>query len=186
MATIRAFLAVSVEGSTQIRSVLRKFSKMGRAVRAVSPDGLHLTLKFFGDIDVNDVSPVSEHVQLACRDAEPFDLRLKGLGAFPHLKRPSVIWAGVEDGEPLVTLAERIIADVENLGFPREQRSFIPHLTLARIKQRPPGELSQLVESHAATVFAECPINAVHLYQSELKTSGPIYTKLASFSLGES
>ena len=183
MPTVRSFLAIHISPTKRIRRVLSELQEMGKAVRATRPEGLHLTLKFFGDIDINDIVPITDTVAAIAKETPAFELQLRSLGAFTHLGRPAVIWAGVSKAQALIELANRISAELVPLGFPQEKRSFKPHLTLARVKNRPPESLATLVESNSETVFADCYIESVELFQSDLKPSGPRYTVLSTIPL---
>ena len=108
---------------------------MGRevpsGVRWVDSEGIHLTLKFLGDIDPALVEDVLRAMEQAASGTLPFQVHLNGLGVFPNLRRPRVLWAGVGgDMDALGALQEKVEAAMEGLAFPRERRAFSPHLTL--------------------------------------------------------
>ncbi len=152
-------------------------------LKAVSPDNLHVTLKFLGDVALQRTAEVSRTLVEAAAGEPAFSAELRGLGAFPSAGRPSVVWAGLMGADALVRLAERLEASLELQGFARESRAFHPHLTLARVKGRPPAGLRTLLERHAATSFGTVGIASVELYQSELRREGAKYTLLASVRL---
>lgn len=177
--SIRAFIAVGVDCGPELRRVLRELNEMGRAVRAMAPDNLHLTLKFLGDVPLEQTASIAAAIEEAVSTTATFTAELQGLGAFPHLGRPTVVWAGLAEPEAMSQLAERIETALGPLGFSRERRPFHPHVTIGRINSRPPPALRQLVEQHAATAFGPSAVETVELYQSELSSSGPRYTVLA-------
>lgn len=181
--SIRAFIAVSVECPSELRPILRELNEMGRAVRAMSPDKLHLTLKFLGDVRLEQTASIANAISAAVGKSDAFRAELQGLGAFPHLGRPTVVWVGFANQGAIVELAEQIEAAIEPLGFSRERRPYHPHVTLARINSRPPETLRPLVEQHAATDIGTTGIDAVELFQSELGGNGPRYTSLARTEL---
>lgn len=183
---IRAFVAVRVDCGPELRRAIRELNEMGRAVRALSPDQLHVTLKFLGDVPLEQTAAIAGAVAEAVRDAPAFTAELRGLGTFPHLDRPTVVWVGYADPHPMTQIAERIEAALDPLGFPREARPYHPHVTVARVKSRPPGTLRTLIEQHAATPFGATEVEAVELYQSELAQDGPRYTVLARAALSDS
>jgi 2'-5' RNA ligase len=182
--TIRSFVAVQVDCGPELRRVLRELNEMGRAVRAMSPDHLHVTLKFLGDVPLEQTAAIARAIAESVRDAPGFTAELRGLGAFPHLDRPTVVWVGYAEPGLMSQLAGQIEIGLDPLGYPREQRPYHPHATLARVKSRPPDSLRQLVEQHAATGFGPTEVGAVELYQSELNRDGPRYTVLARAPLG--
>ena len=180
---IRTFIAVNIAVPSELRALLRQFGEMGRAVKAVDSETMHITLKFLGETPADVLADVGRVVESLAGEFEAFELELKGIGAFPHWSRPQVVWAGVDPAEPLLELARRLETELEPLGFPKERRAFHPHLTLARIKARPPAELKDIAEAHETTSFGRQWIDTVIWYQSELQKTGPIYTPLATVNL---
>ncbi len=181
--TVRSFVAVQVHCGPDLRRVLRELNEMGRAVRAMPPDQLHVTLKFLGDVPLEQTAAIARTIAESIRDAPSFTAELRGLGAFPHLDRPTVVWVGYAEPRLMSQLAEQIEIGLNPLGFRREQRPFHPHVTLARIKSRPPDSLRELVEQHASTCFGPTDVESVELFQSELNRDGPRYTVLSRAEL---
>jgi 2'-5' RNA ligase len=180
--TVRAFVAVKLACTPELRPVLTELGGMD-GLKAVSPDNLHLTLKFLGDVALERTAEVSCTLAESAAGVPVFSAELRGVGAFPHAGRPSVVWAGLMGADALVRLAERLEASLELQGFARESRAFHPHVTLARVKGRPPGGLRALLERHAATSFGPVVIASVELYESELRREGAKHTVLASVRL---
>lgn len=181
---VRAFIAVKIDATPPLRRILSLLGDMGRAVKVVNADQIHVTLKFLGDTDLALIPEVARVMSEVAADVPAFDAELTGLGAFPRPDRPSVIWAGLSGAEPLVGMAESLESRLRNHGFPAEHRRFVPHLTLARIKARPPRELADLLARHTATDFGTATIDAVELLQSDLTPQGPVYTRLSAVELG--
>lgn len=181
---IRAFIAGTITPTPSLRSVIETLDRMGRAVRPVRADHLHVTLKFLGDVAAERVPEIARVMQSTVATHEPFEVRVVGLGAFPRRERPSVVWAGMEDARPLVDLAEELELALDDLGYPPEARAFHPHLTLARIKSRPPEELDELFDRHEKEEFARQLVEEVRLYQSELGRDGAVHTIVAAADLG--
>lgn len=159
---------------------------MQRPVSAVTPDKLHVTLKFLGDTRMSQVEAIQQRIAAVVSSQPPFTVQVRRLGAFPSVQRPSVVWAGLDPGAPLIGLAEGLEAALEPLGFRREARPFHPHVTLARIKGRPPRALFDLLQQHAQTVFGSVEFRSVEFLRSILQTGGAQYSTLASFELGPS
>ena len=159
---------------------------MGRSVKAVSNDNRHVTLQFLGEIDRNQLREIEHVVDSVVCGHTKFEMRLTGLGAFPHLGRPSVIWAGLRNAEPLVAIAEELQSVLEPLGFQAEKRPFHPHVTLARIKSRPPESLAVLVQQFEETEFGTARVQAIQLFRSTLSEQGPKHSVLKSFRLAAS
>jgi 2'-5' RNA ligase len=182
--SIRCFIAVKIPRLDPLRRVLKELSGMGRALKAVDPDNLHVTLKFLGDTDVDLVPKIAALVESAAATREPCVLTVSGIGVFPHAERPSVVWAGLIGAETLTALAGDLETGLEPHGFARESRPFVPHLTLARVKARPPESLRELLARHAKTVFGTAAIDHVELIRSEPGPDGSRYTVLSSSPLG--
>ena len=186
MDTVRAFIAIELTptilnalGDLQDRL---KQDVPPKVVRWVRPQGIHLTLKFLGDVPGAQIAAVAEALQEACVPHAPFSFSIGGMGCFPNPRRPRVVWVGVD--EPSGALA-RLQRDVERaigpLGFPPEQRRFSPHLTLGRVKGGDRDAVASLGEyvSRAKVRVGEMQAEAVHLMRSELLPGGAVYTELA-------
>src|SRR5262245_34251507 len=117
---IRTFIAVKIALPHAIGSVLEALDDMRGSVKTVASDQSHVTLKFLGDIDPRTVGDVGNVVQSIAARRQAFDLRIVGLGAFPSLQHPSVVWAGLKNAEPLIEIAAELDAALEPLGLPRE------------------------------------------------------------------
>lgn len=182
--SIRTFVAVKLPTLPTLRPVLQSLAAMNWPVVAVSPDEMHVTLKFLGDTPSNLRDAIQQQVAQMATGQSPFVLRVEGVGAFPNADRPAVLWAGLKHAEPLVTLAERLETALEPLGFARELRPYHPHLTLARIKGRPPRELFDLLRRHAETLFGTVEVHAVEFLRSDPRQrDGTRYTTLSSCEL---
>jgi 2'-5' RNA ligase len=177
-ADVRAALATEIE----------RLSAQAHGVGWVAPENLHLTLKFLGGVEPARLERVSAALQTAARDASPFEMALRGLGAFPSPTRPRVIWAGVHGGnDALATLAARVDAALSGLDFPREDRPFSAHVTLGRVRE--PTRDPALTAALAAGVtrdFGRFPVARMALMRSDLSPRGARYTALATWALGQS
>jgi len=187
--SIRSFLAVDppqeiIDAIGMIQDRLRK--NIQGDIRWVRPQGIHLTLKFFGTISESDVANISRVVENTTSNKAPFTLGIKRVGAFPDVKRPRVLWLGMDgDVDTLILLQKEVDAELHKYGFEKEDRTFRPHLTLARIKD-PRGliGLAKIMvkrENYEAGSFSAAGLN---LFKSELTPKGAIYTKLAYFPFG--
>jgi len=185
---IRSFLAIEIPGP-----ILRKVGevqgglKSSRAdVRWTNPETIHLTLKFFGNIEESRIDPILKSIEEPIRNTLPFSVKVRGVGAFPHLKNPRVIWIGlVDEKETLTSLQKQIETYLEKIGFQPEDRPFRPHLTLGRMKSsRGKEELAGRMERYREEAFGDFEVERVVLFKSDLKPSGPIYTPLGEIRLG--
>ena len=185
---IRSFLAIEIP-----RTILKKIEevqddlKSSRAdVRWVSPEKIHLTLKFFGNIDESKIDPIVKSIEEPIRTTPPFSLKVRGVGAFPYLKNPRVIWMGLVDGkEVLVSFQKQLERELEKIGFEPEERAFHPHLTLGRMKtSKGREELTGRMERYTEEEFGNFQVERIVLFKSDLKPTGPIYTPLREMKLG--
>jgi len=148
----------------------------------VSPANLHVTLRFLGSIDEDLVDGLTVRLKRVAARHPPFEARARGLGAFPDAERPRVLWVGVE-GDGVVKLQKDVEATVIELGFPKEERAFHPHVTVARVKEAAPlGDWSSLSE---ALEFGASTINEIVVYESRTKKAGVEYAARARVALGK-
>lgn len=185
---IRAFIAVNLAVS-----VIEEIAKVRSALQGAKGDirwtrieGLHLTLKFLGDIARNQVDPILAALRTALGERPALRVMAQGLGAFPSLRRPRVLWAGLS-GEGLQELSETIETALMPLDFPPEEREFTPHLTLGRVRSLRGWErVLAVVKEHAHVRFGESTVDQVILYQSDLRPDGAVYHALGSVPLRQS
>ena len=179
---MRLFVAVEIEPA--IRERISEFVSGLRpqipGARWARPEGLHITLKFLGNV-ADEGRTTVENALRSVRERE-VTLSLKQLGVFPNPRSPRVIWVGIQAGPELEQLATAVDRQVGSLGFETEKRGFSPHVTLARFKQGPRGNLGSLL-SEAQPSFGTMTAKEFHLYESKLSPQGSRYTKLASFKL---
>jgi 2'-5' RNA ligase len=155
-------------------------------VRWVSPEKIHLTLRFFGNIDESRIETIVQSIREPIQTTSPFPLRAKGIGVFPHLKNPRVIWIGLLDEKKvLVSFQKRMGEELDKIGFESEDRPFQAHLTLGRVKSSRGKEgLIEKVERCKETEIGDFQVDRVILFRSDLRPTGPIYTPLRELRLG--
>ncbi|MEM8679118.1 MAG: RNA 2',3'-cyclic phosphodiesterase [Planctomycetota bacterium] len=188
MKKIRAFLAVElVEGLRErALALVQELAAADADVHWVTPENLHITVKFLGDIDDVESWRVSQALEPIVKRSRRFDLTLGGVGAFPDLERARALWVGVTAGEaPFVELAERIETKMRELAYPGERRRFHPHLTIGRVKG-PKGKssLQQKMQQLARAELGSMKVEAVSLFSSQLRKKGPLYARMATLRLG--
>jgi 2'-5' RNA ligase len=167
-----------------ISDLIAELRSFGPSLRPVSLEGLHLTLKFLGDVDDELCPEIRQVMSRVAENTPQFSISLCGLGTFPDLKQPSVVWAGVADAEPLIRIAESLSQSLTPLGFEAEMRRYRPHLTLARVKQRLSDDrLKDFVTRMAEVEITKCEVTELNLMGSQLTSSGPVYNKLESVAL---
>ena len=190
MSLLRAFIAVEIplELREAIHEAIAPMQKeMGRSVRWVPRENMHLTLKFLGDVSPANVEMLSQMLRAEADLFPCFDLRLHGLGAFPNQKRPRVLYIGIQAPATLEALQRGVESASRRLGYESEERSFSPHLTIARVKQPiPPTEqhtIRRVLEETRIDSLGTARVDSVHLYKSDLKPAGSVYTRLFSTGL---
>jgi RNA 2',3'-cyclic 3'-phosphodiesterase len=185
---IRSFLAIELPEMIlkKIGQVEEDLKSSHADVRWVSPEKIHLTLKFFGNIDESRIEPIVKSIAGATPTTSPFPLRLKGIGAFPNIKNPRVIWIGLlDEKEVLVSFQKRLETELEKIGFEPEKRPFQAHLTLGRVKSsRGREELVRRMEKYVEKEFGDFRVERVILFRSDLRPTGPIYTPLREMKFG--
>jgi 2'-5' RNA ligase len=151
-------------------------------VRWVRPAGIHLTLKFLGEVPASQIAAIAEAMRSACAPHPPFSFAIGGLGCFPDARRPRVVWVGLDEpGGTLAHLQRDIERAMQPLGFRPEGRGFQPHLTLGRVKGGRPEELQALgaYVSRARAQVGQVQAASVSLIRSDLRPDGAVYTGLA-------
>jgi 2'-5' RNA ligase len=155
----------------------RRARDAGVELKWVAPVNYHVTLKFLGWTRDEAVPAVCDAVASACEGVAAFKFRTARLGAFASIERATVVWAGIEDGAPLVALANKLDTATQGMGYAPETRPPHPHVTLARLReQRPVRELVLPVSEQS---FGETRLDAVTVFESETKPTGAVYRELA-------
>ena len=184
---IRAFIAIDLPDLVleQCRRISERLRGLGLEARFTQPESIHLTLKFLGNIEQHQIPNIVDVLTATSRSYDPFKLRVGGVGVFPKLGNPRVVWVGIEVQPTLGEVQQNIEKGTESLGFSRELRDFHPHLTVARLKTRKnldllAGYVQGDGESEEAGTFI---VEAIHLYLSELNPAGAKYRQLATAPL---
>jgi 2'-5' RNA ligase len=150
----------------------------GADLRVVNPENIHITLRFLGNITSVMVDQI--HREMEQVEFEPFEAAIKGVGAFPSLRRINVVWAGIRNGaNELRAVFEQLEPRLQKLGFKRDAKGFSPHLTIARVKTGRnkavlAKRLMELEDYEFGSVKAEC----LRLKKSVLTPQGPMYSVL--------
>lgn len=180
--SVRCFIAIEIPKPIQalLVPVQTHLQSEIRKVSWTKSGNFHLTLKFLGDVDSETVGAVSEAVQNIAATQSPFSIEFGGVGTFPSLARPRVIWIGIKHGAAIVShLAKAVNLELKPLGFPRDPR-FHPHLTLGRL--RSPINLQPLksvLRKYDTIDEATMRVSEITVMQSQLHPNGAIYTPLS-------
>ena len=181
-AVIRCFVAVEIPESIQalIRPVQTHLQSQIRKASWTKQGNFHLTLKFLGDVRPEAINDISEAIQRVTDTHSPFSIAFGGIGAFPNLARPRVIWMGMKQGASTVSrLAKAVNLELAHLGFSTDNR-FHPHLTLARLRTAMNLEpLKNILRKYDTIDGGSMRINEITLMQSQLHPNGAVYTPLS-------
>jgi 2'-5' RNA ligase len=193
MERVRSFVAIELPERLKSELIeLNEHLKSGghTGVRWVDPRGIHLTLKFLGDVAVDRLDDITAALVKATQGISPFRLEVGGLGVFPNTRRVRVAWVGVSgEVDRLRQLQQRVESSLAGIGFPAESRGFTPHLTLARVREQvSPDErqsFGHLIESTDFRASHDIAVDTVFLMRSQLTKQGAIYSRLSSVNLGK-
>ncbi|MBS3764969.1 RNA 2',3'-cyclic phosphodiesterase [Candidatus Bipolaricaulota bacterium] len=157
-------------------------------VKWVSEDNLHITLKFLGEVDRGRIPEIKERAEGTASRSEPFEFNIDKLGGFPNLNFPKVIWLGSSSPpDEILRLHDDLEESLFGLGFEKEDRDYVPHITLGRTKEDDESKIEQLGRNIEQLNFDstwKVPVEHLTLMESELKSDGPVYTPLFRVDLG--
>ena len=186
-AMLRTFIAAELPAGLRqaLGRLQAELARAGVRARWVRPEGIHLTLRFLGDVPAGALAPLAETLAAAAAGQPALSLEAVGLGVFPGPRRPRVVWVGLAgEIERLAGLQRRLEQALAAHAFPPEDRPFRPHLTLGRFGDAgPPGPVAAALAAHAGRRLARFEIGELVLFRSELRPSGAAYTALARAAL---
>jgi 2'-5' RNA ligase len=182
---IRAFFAFDINSDLVLKrlsEVQKTLINTGADLKLVEPQNIHVTMRFLGDIAPDIVDAIYEEMKKVT--FKPFDIELKGLGAFPTLKYARVVWIGIQKGATeLKGVFDQLEPRLQRLGFRPDPKGFSPHLTIARVKSgRNKAELAKQVEEMADYECGMIKADYLKLKKSVLTPKGPIYSTLKEVS----
>lgn len=179
---IRTFIAIALPATVTLflGQVQQEFKALGIGARWVKPENIHLTLKFLGNTDPGRIDSIRVAMADAARGVGPFTLAAKGLGVFPGIKRPRVIWIGLAgQTQVLFDLQRRLDDNLVAIGVPKEKRPFKGHLTLGRFRESvDAAKIGRVISEYAELRSNDFATGQMTLYKSDLKPSGPVYSRL--------
>lgn len=188
---IRSFIAIELP--EEVRAGLRRLQNELKLpehsfVKWVAPDGIHLTLKFLGNISPQKVTDITSVMEQASQGISPFHLEVTEVGAFPNMRQPRVLWVGIKgEIDKLVAWQQRLDNGLVPLGFAKEARAFTPHLTLARLREGcSPGDkrdFGEMVTKTPVEMSYKFNVTSLNLMKSQLLPGGAVYSRLAEVKL---
>ncbi len=179
---MRVFVAVEVRDGGVLESIRDVQSRLGIGARPVATQNMHFTLQFLGEVSEDRIPGIA--AALGTVEFSPFELEIRGIGAFPRPEMARTVWIGTdrEGGEGMARLARGVESALGPLGFSQD-RAFRPHLTIFRIKSRI-GDVTKDLDRFAGTKFGRVAVSEMRLKQSRLAPSGPVYSDLGVIRAG--
>lgn len=189
--SMRTFIAVDLPAGIKedVAKILHPIRDTFPALRWIDDMQFHLTLRFLGEVPVAELHHLLRKVESVARSISSFDLTLEGIGVFPDWRAPRTVWVGISEGlEPLRKASLLLDDRLQELGFRREQRTFTPHLTVARIRSSQGDstdfeQLRKLLEKEKDRYFGVVSVEEFVVYAGELSRNGPRYEPLAVIPL---
>ena len=185
MSEIRAFLAIDLDDDLKpkINKIIKEFKQIDTRIKYVELANLHLTLKFFGDIDTNGLKLLEDAIANVVSEFDPFKIKISGCGAFPNNNHIKVIWVGIEDDSILKDLHDRMDEEFVRIGFDKD-RKFSTHLTIGRMKSaKNKDKVKSTIEEFSNFEIGEMEVSQISLKKSTLTPRGPIYEDISIFEL---
>jgi 2'-5' RNA ligase len=187
---MRTFIAIPFNQEIiQKMSEIRKELKSGitKGVTWTDPTKTHLTLKFLGEIEVNQIVQINKALAAVVQATTSFEIFCSGIGCFPNFQQPRVVWVGIKHEQKLFALQSLIEKECYSAGLPKEDKNFSPHLTLGRVRENLTSsdlEFLQDIEKREQEREPVClNVNEIALFRSQLFRTGPVYTQISAFKL---
>jgi 2'-5' RNA ligase len=185
---IRSFIAIEIPDrlKNDVLEIQNRFKAGSADASWTRIDGIHLTLKFLGNVEEKKIEEIKRILEEIARSTQHIKIKIGGVGVFPNQKMPRVIWIGIknEDGS-LEGLYKRIDEELTRMGFEKEGRNFKPHLTLGRMRSQKGREgIIKLLEEFKDKEIGVFTASDIRLIKSELRPQGAVYTELGRFSFG--
>ncbi len=185
--TVRTFIAAEIPaaGARFLRGVQENLKSRRIDLRWVKPDNIHLTLKFLGDVPLSGIEEIQQAAAAAAEGVAAVAVSAKGLGVFPNMQKPRVLWAGLNGRtHALSQMQQRLEKSLAAQGFKQERRPFKAHLTLGRIRGKTdPKKLADAVRASGDLTSSPFLIDTVTLFKSDLRPGGAVYTRIFSARL---
>ncbi len=187
--TVRTFVAVEIGDAVRDRAE-KLIEILGRTdvdVKWVEPQNVHITMKFLGEVALKETPRICDAVKKAAAKVEPFEIEIRGAGAFPNPGKPRTIWLGSGEGdERMRALHKAVESALAKLGFRKDARRFNTHLTIGRVRHggRDLAELSQLIGQQADFEAGRTKVTELVIFSSDLGPKGPTYAPIGRARLG--
>ena len=182
----RLFAAIKVNPSELFlkQYYILKKNLQQEKIRWVDLQNIHVTLKFFGETPEHHIPAIEAALKQASFEVSPFEFSIMDTGIFGSNYKPRVIWFGIDPHEQIVKLANAVFDELEKIGIERDRQNFVPHLTIARIKElNEKKHFQEVIDKYREGYIQKEEVNQFHLFESHLGPKGPKYTIIGSYSL---
>jgi len=177
---MRAFIGISLPKGImdELGKVVSQLKKTGINAKFVEPENMHFCLKFLGEVSEADAEATKTAMSAISKQFKPFDVHVKGIGVFPNERFIKVLWAGVAKGhQEMDGIATSLNNELIKAGLPKEEKGFVPHITLARVNRVPDrAALEKAMAALKEHDFGTFTVGGFSLIKSELSNTGPKYT----------
>jgi 2'-5' RNA ligase len=179
--SVRSFVAFDMDSESVLKrltEVQAQLAATGADLKVVEPKNIHITLRFLGTITASTIENIFDGMKKV--QFVPFDAKILGVGAFPDVRYPRVVWAGITEGaDKLQGIFSQLEPHLRSLGFAADPKGFSPHLTIARVRSgRNKAELAKLINENVSYEFGIVRAACLRLKRSDLTPRGPIYSTL--------
>jgi 2'-5' RNA ligase len=182
--SIRTFIAIDIGALPELVKFEEELAGTGANLKLVKPENIHITLKFLGNTEKEQLEKIKETIADVVTGTSKFKLEFTGAGAFPNLNYIKVLWVGINDNGILAPIASELDKKLHKIGFQREKRTFKPHITLGRLKGfKNKNDVKKILKQHSDRYFGELDVNNIRLKKSILNPEGPIYSTLEEIIL---
>lgn len=181
---VRAFLAFDIDNNElkkKLTDAQKLLAQTGADLKLVEPDNIHMTIRFLGDISLKMADNIFEEMKKI--QFKPFIVKIFGIGVFPSLSYPRVVWAGITEGTtPLQSVFSQLEPNLRRLGFTPDAKGFSPHLTIARVRSAfNRSQLVDCIQKNSQYYFGLVNANCLRLKRSILTPQGPNYSTLKEY-----
>ena len=185
MSQLRAFLAIDVDEDIKAKmyKIIKEFKQIDANIKYVDLENIHLTLKFFGEIDSEGIELLSSKIESVVSNFDKFTIKIKGCGAFPNTNRIKIIWLGIDGDEVIKQLHDELDKEFVKIGFDKDKK-FSSHLTIGRMRNaKGKNKVKSTIEEFSEVEVGQMDVDRIILKKSTLTPAGPIYEDLKTFEL---
>jgi len=184
MSNFRGFIAIDIPSFPKLLEFENEIRNIDADIKLVEPKNIHITLKFLGDTQEDQIEKIQEIIKESVKGIQPFEIKFSNTGVFPNQNYMKVIWIGIQNVDPIIKIANSINEKITILGFEKDKRPFSAHLTIGRVKTAKNKEkIKQILNKYQKIDFFSYNVESIKLKKSVLTQKGPIYSDLIVIKL---